>query len=119
MGVAFAGLTIAGCGSPSKPTTASSGPAQAPATGAVVRVAYKGILINPADVTVRLGQKLKWTNEDMTPHNVISTGGASMIKSPDLKTGQTFELTPSRVGVIKYVCTFHPASMVGTITVVR
>jgi plastocyanin len=89
-----------------------------PVKGGVVQVTYKGFAIDPANITVKAGQKIKWTNEDGAIHNVITQGaGPEMIKSPDFGKAKTFEFTPSKPGTIKYLCTFHPSSMQGTITV--
>ena len=101
---AAAGLVLAGCGSSGH----QSG---------IVTVSYRAIQIAPANVTVHVGQRIRWRNFDATPHNVTSTGGVQRIASRDFGKGGTFEFTPEKAGVIDYVCSIHPASMVGKITV--
>jgi plastocyanin len=101
--------------SPSGTTTG----AVTPATGGFVLVAYKNISIAPDPITVHLGQKIKWTNYDDTQHNVIAQSGPENFTSPDFTKGGTYVFTPTKVGVIHYMCTFHPASMNGTINVVK
>ena len=89
-------------------------------TGGFVQVAYKNIAIAPDPITVHVGQKVKWTNFDDTRHNVIAQANSSeKFSSPDFGKGGTFVLTPKKVGVIRYICTFHPASMVGKINVLK
>lgn len=90
-----------------------------PATGGFVQVAYKYISIAPDPITVHVGQKIKWTNYDNTRHNVISQSGPETFTSRDLGPRSTFVFTPTKTGVIHYMCTFHPASMNGTIYVLK
>jgi len=123
-------LLLAACGS-SGPTgtvtTASTTAASrsavsetlSPVQSGLVNVVYKNILIHPASIVVRVGSTIKWTNEDGDiAHNVESESGASF-HSGDFAGGGTFEYKVTKVGVIKYECSIHPASMQGTITVVR
>ena len=120
-------VLAAGCGSSStsgttaprtSPRVSASGSAGSSA-GGVAAVAYRGIAIAPANLTVHVGQTIRWQNFDATPHNVMSTGGAQRIASKDFGRGGTFEFTPTKTGVIHYICSIHPASMVGAITVVH
>jgi plastocyanin len=68
----------------------------------------------PADVTVKLGETVTWTNKDPFPHNVFSsTGGFS---SQDLKPGAAWRFRPKNEGRFPYVCTLHPG-MQGTLVV--
>jgi len=105
-------VAIAGCGS-------SSSSAPTPVPGAAASVAYRNIAIAPDHLTVHVGQRVRWQNFDATPHNVTSAGGVQQFRSKDFGRGGTFMITADKVGVIHYVCTIHPASMVGTITVVQ
>jgi plastocyanin len=119
--------------SPSAPAASKSaggsgyGPAPAGGKGAAVapvggfvQVAYKRIAIAPDPIAVHVGQKIKWTNFDDTRHNVVAQADSSeKFTSPDLRKKGIYVYTPTKAGVIRYLCTYHPASMVGTITVVR
>lgn len=92
----------------------------APVKGGFVQVSYKAIQIDPAQITVRAGQKIKWTNLDPTRHNVNSQDGSTEdVHSPDFDKGGTFVYAPKKPGVIRYICTFHPSSMIGTIKVTK
>jgi plastocyanin len=115
--LALAALAVAGCGS-SKGSGSSSAQAPpatstAPASGGgTVVIKMKNIAFNPKDVTVKVGQTVKWENEDNAPHNV--TGGP--LHSKTLGNGASFSYTPTKAGKISYVCTIHPG-MTATLNV--
>ena len=88
-------------------TTATAGGSDSSAAGAVVNVSMKDIKFVPDTITARVGQKIHWTNEDAPAHNVTATDGADFA-SDTLNHGDTFDYTPTKAGVIKYVCTIHP-----------
>ncbi len=125
--LALVALAAAGCGSSNKSSSSSSSastpdstPATTPATTSTpsggsakpVKLVMKNIAFSPATVTVKVGQKVTWTNLDDAPHNV--TGGP--LHSPTFSKGGSFSYTPTKAGTIKYVCTIHPG-MNGTLTV--
>ena len=99
----------------------AAGSRQAPTArpGGVVPVAYRGIAIAPADVRVKAGTTLEWTNDDATLHNVVVTSGPTRFSSPAFNKGGTYKATFTRPGVYRYLCTYHPATMKGTVTVRR
>lgn len=110
---------VAGCGSDDKsdssstPAAAKPAPAQtatstAPSnpSAAPVEVTMKDIKFVPHNITAKVGQKIVWTNDDAVAHNVTATDGADFA-SQTITNGQTFEYTPTKAGVIKYVCTIH------------
>jgi len=111
----------AGCG-----TEKSAGPKEAggnatgPATasgGDTVRVAMKDILFVPEKITARVGQTVRWTNEDDVAHTVKAEKGASFQSKQALSKGDTYEAKLTKAGTIAYVCTIHPSQR-GTISVV-
>jgi plastocyanin len=113
-------VLAAGCG-----TEKSAGPKDAggtatgPATasgGEIVAVKMKDILFVPEKITARVGQSVRWTNQDDVQHTVTARKGASF-KSKRLSKGDTYEAKLTKTGTIDYVCTIHP-SQHGTITVV-
>jgi plastocyanin len=138
-------LLLAGCGSSSKPTsssgtTAATAPpatsatsslktnskpkyaapsASAPVRSGTVAIAYRNIAINPDTVRVRVGSTIRWTNYDSVEHNVTSEGGHQRFASKNFGESASFTIKASRPGVIHYLCTIHPASMNGTIEVVK
>ena len=77
----------------------------------------QNIKFAPASQTVKVGQKVTWTNKDPLDHNVIARSGASF-KSNNVGQGATFSFTPTKPGTITYTCTLHPG-MDGTLTVTK
>ncbi len=93
--------------------------ASAPVQSGAVQIAYRNIAIDPDTVKVKVGTTLKWTNYDSVEHNVTSEGGPQKFSSKDFGENGTFEIKTLKPGVIHYQCTIHPASMNGTIEVVK
>jgi plastocyanin len=119
---AVVALAAAGCGSSNSSSTssgssssASTSTAAASSSGGGVTIKMQNIAFDPKAVTVKVGQKVTWTNEDTVDHNVTSQSGET-IKSDNFGKGGTFSFTPKKAGTIKYVCTIHPG-MTATLTV--
>jgi uncharacterized protein (TIGR03118 family) len=78
----------------------------------------------PANVTIKVGDTVKWTNTGSFAHTSTSgttTGGAphpdGLWDSGSLFTGGTFSHPFTKAGTFPYYCTPHFTSMVGTVTV--
>ena len=130
-------LFAAGCGSSSSSsstaasTSTSSGlktdstpkyavPASStPVQSGTVQIAYRNIAINPDTIRVKVGSTIKWTDYDDVTHNVTSQSGPAHFASANLTEGSTFSYKVTKPGIIHYECTYHPASMNGTIEVVK
>jgi plastocyanin len=117
--LAVVALAAAGCGSSDKSSSSSqAAPATSTASGGTaaggktVTIDMKDIQFNPSSATVKVGQTVKWVNDDSAPHNV--TGGP--LHSKTFGQGGTFEFTPKKAEKISYVCTIHP-NMTATLTV--
>jgi plastocyanin len=91
--------------------------AKAPAPSGYGSIAMKDIQFTPRQTTVKVGQKVTWTNDDAVDHNVVATSGARF-KSSDFGKGGTYSYTPTEPGRIAYVCTLHPG-MDALLTVTR
>jgi plastocyanin len=85
----------------------------------IVQVAYRNIAIAPDTLKVKVGTTVRWTNYDAIEHNVTSESGPQHFASKDFGESGTYEVRLTRPGVIHYECTIHPASMNGTIVVVK
>ncbi|MCF6351322.1 MAG: plastocyanin/azurin family copper-binding protein, partial [Flavobacteriaceae bacterium] len=72
------------------------------------------------DLTIELGDTVRWTWADSLPHDVASTGGDDSFNSGAIQTGvgETFSYTFEILGATDYICNVHPTTMGGTITVV-
>jgi len=119
---AVVALAAAGCGSSNSSSTssgsssgASTSTPAASSSGGGVAIKMQNIAFDPKAVTVKVGQKITWTNDDSTDHNVTANSGADF-KSDNFGKGGTFSFTPTKAGTIKYVCTIHPG-MDATLTV--
>jgi plastocyanin len=93
--------------------------ANAPVQSGVVQIAYRNIAIAPDTLRVKAGSTVRWTNYDSVEHNVTSRGGPAHFASADFGESKTFEVKLTQPGVLHYLCTIHPASMNGTIEVVK
>ncbi len=75
----------------------------------------KNYMFEPADVTVPVGTKVKFTNEDSTAHTATSKEGGGFESGP-IQPGKSGDITLEEAGTFAYYCVFHPF-MKGTITV--
>jgi plastocyanin len=94
-------------------------PSTAPVQSGTVAVAYRNIAIDPDTIRVKVGSTIKWTNYDPVEHNVTSKSGPIHFASKDFGEGKTVEFKMTKPGIIHYLCTIHPATMNGTIEVVK
>jgi plastocyanin len=125
-------LAVAGCGSSddngsssssssapgtsSSSSSSSSGGTAEPSSGAGdVTIKMQSIQFAPKTRPVKVGQTVKWVNDDGVDHNVTADSGASF-KSNDFGQGGTFTFKPTKAGTITYECTIHPG-MTGTLKV--
>jgi plastocyanin len=67
----------------------------------------------PAELTVKVGTTVTWTNHDDIPHTVVSAG---KFRSKTLDTDNTYSFTFTTAGDYKYFCSLHP-HMTGMIKV--
>ena len=117
-GTTSSSATGGGLKAATTPKYASPEPS-APVQSGAVQVAYRNITIAPDTLKVRLGSTVTWTNYDSVAHNVTSKEGPVPFKSHDFGEGGTFQVRMTKPGIIHYLCTIHPASMNGTIEVVK
>jgi plastocyanin len=126
--LAFGGAFVAGCGSDnnnsssSQPANKAAAPSATATTGgttkgSVIEVSMKNNTFIPEKITGKVGQTVKWTNDDSYPHNVVATKGENF-QSSTFGGGATYKYKLDKPGKIDYVCTIH-SGMVGTITVTK
>ena len=68
----------------------------------------------PAELTVKAGTTVTWTNRDDIPHTVVSPD--KVFKSKVLDTDEKFSFTFSTPGTFPYFCSIHP-KMTGKVVV--
>ncbi len=86
------------------------------AGAAEINVKIGNFVFLPTTVTVHVGDKIKWANEDDSPHTVTETG--SRFHSVALDTGDTYVFTFASKGEFTYFCSLHP-HMVGKVVVIE
>ena len=99
-------LAAAGCGGDDSSSSGSSSGSKSEAKSGDA-VSMKDIAFHPKSLSVKVGQKVTWTNEEPVDHNVVATKGASF-KSKVFGEGKTFAFTTKKAGTIDYECTLHP-----------
>lgn len=78
-------------------------------------VTIKGFAFNPSTITIKVGESVKWVNEDSVVHTVSSDSG-SELDSGDLSPGEEYSHTFTTPGTYAYHCNIH-ISMKGTVIV--
>jgi plastocyanin len=91
---------------------------QSSAPTATDKVDIKNFAFSPADITVKVGTTVTWTNSDSTTHTVTETDGQDGPNSGNLEPGKTYTFTYNTAGTFKYHCAIHP-EMLGTVTVTQ
>ena len=81
----------------------------------VTQLNIQNFAYQPANMQVRVGTTVTWTNQDNVPHSVTFKNG--MKDSGLLSQGQSFSYTFNTPGTYQYYCTVHPY-MVATVTVI-
>jgi plastocyanin len=107
-------LALAGCGGGDDN---GGGGSSSSSSGNSVTIDMKDIKFAPKDATVKVGQTVKWVNQDTVDHNVTAKSGADF-KSELFGNGKSFEWKADKAGTVSYVCTVHPG-MVGTLDVTQ
>ncbi len=74
-----------------------------------MHVVMKILEFSPTAVRAKVGQRVTWTNEDSSPHNVTYLSGPRFTSSRRMMSpGTRFSLTLTQPGTIHYFCSIHP-----------
>ena len=79
--------------------------AATPLRAETIKVTIDNFTFTPAEVTVKAGDTVTWTNHDDIPHTVVSAG---KYRSKTLDTDDSFSFTFAASGDYKYFCSLHP-----------
>ena len=79
------------------------------------KVSIDNFTFQPAELTVKAGTTVTWTNRDDIPHGLAATNNAFK-RSQALDTDDSFSFTFTTPGTYQYFCYIHP-HMTGTIVV--
>jgi plastocyanin len=96
-------------------STPTATPKVTPTTSLKATVDIKNFAFNPTTLTVKVGTRVTWTNNDTVAHFVISDSGMTL-SSGTMAPGQTYSVTFTTPGTTTYHCNIHP-SMIGTVVV--
>ena len=116
--LAFLVLVCAGCKNDSSnpygpPATSSTAPAGNSANNVVV---MSGMTFNPAQITVKVGTTVTWTNNDGYAHT--STSDSGLWDTDVIAAGHSASHQFTTAGIYPYHCTYHVAmGMKGTVVV--
>ena len=69
-------------------------------------VSIEGLEFKPAKLTVKVGEKVTWTNNDDCDHTVECKDAG--MKSGVIHRGDTFSFTFDKAGKYHYKCRLHP-----------
>ncbi len=78
-----------------------------------LKVTIDNFTFAPAELKVKVGDTVTWTNHDDIPHTAVSAG---KFRSKTMDTDGTFSFTFTSAGDYKYFCSLHP-HMTGMIKV--
>ncbi len=87
--------------------------ASAPLQAQEINVTIDNFTFTPAELNLKVGDTVTWTNHDDIPHTVVSAG---KFRSKTLDTDNSFSFTFTTAGDYRYFCSLHP-HMTGMIMV--
>lgn len=109
---------------PVAPTNTTSNTGNSTGTGQTYTVKMEpgsggGFVFSPANLTIHVGDTVKWVDVDSTLHNIVGqdTFSKSVINRTAFDTS-SYSVTFTQPGTYKYECQIHLPIMVGQITVV-
>jgi amicyanin len=80
-------------------------------------VSIENYTFSPEVITVKVGTKVTWTNNDSVHHNVVADEASSDAPDGDLiGKGESYSFTFMKAGTFNYHCSPHPY-MKGTVIV--
>lgn len=100
----------------STPAPAASSTPSSSAAGTSVAVTMQNIAFSPNSIHAKVGDTVKWTNQDPVAHNVTYVSGPQFASSSTFGNGGTYSIKLTKAGTIQYRCTIHPG-MTATIVV--
>ncbi len=83
--------------------------------GGSSHVTIRNFAFEPAQITVKAGQRVNWQNDDGAPHGLVFKDGGAGIDL--LLPGKSFARTFDKPGTYDYVCSVHPY-MTARVTVI-
>lgn len=81
-----------------------------------IQIDIKEFMYSPKELTVAVGTKVTWVNDDQVPHTVAEVN--KVFRSGALDTGDSFSYTFLIPGTFEYFCILHP-QMIGSVRVTQ
>src|SRR5579864_9692712 len=100
LGVCAAGIVAAALWPPPAAVEATA------ATAAVRPIQMKNFAFDPPAITIKAGQTLSWTNDDVVPHT--ATADRHTWDSGQMAPGRSYTVTVTTPGTYEYTCSNHP-----------
>ena len=72
-----------------------------------VKVGMKGGVFTPATVTINVGDKVVWLNDDEDTHHRVNFDDPSLKSSEDMRTGKEHAVVFDKPGEVAYYCRYH------------
>jgi len=80
-------------------------PAPQPPPPQTHSITIEGFQFAPADLTVRPGDTIVWTNKDFFVHTATADGE---FDSGSIGANGSWRFTPGKTGDVAYICALHP-----------
>jgi plastocyanin len=71
-------------------------------------VSIDNFAFTPAEITIKAGESVTWTNRDDIPHTVTDAAHPPAFRSPALDTDDHVSFTFDKPGTYRYFCSLHP-----------
>ena len=81
-----------------------------------IQIDIKEFMYSPKELTVAVGTKVTWVNDDQVPHTVAEVN--KVFRSGALDTNDSFSYTFLIPGTFEYFCILHP-QMIGNVRVTQ
>ena len=78
-----------------------------PAGADTVKLGMKNGMFAPATVTINVGDKVVWLNDDEDTHHRVTFDDPALKSSEDLKTGKEHAVVFDKPGEVAYYCRYH------------
>lgn len=116
--ILVAGTLLVGCTTtPSTNTNTQTSASSSTEAMSPSEVTIASMAFAPAELHVKVGDTVTWTNNDSIAHSVVSdTGSSENFTSSTLSVSDQFSHTFNQTGEFSYHCGIHP-SMTGKIVV--
>jgi plastocyanin len=100
-------IALAACSSTSSPTPTVAGATGGGNGAAPNMIKISNFAFSPDTMTVKVGSKVTWTNEDSATHTVVSDDGKTF-QSRGIAQNATYSFTFTSAGTFPYHCSVHP-----------